>query len=1008
MKGVVHMSDYKEVFDDKWTNYGFGGTGADQQGSETRSGPGSTLENTVSVRNKIKEWITEHNWSTMIDIPCGDFNWMKHIVYSFQKYIGGDIVSRAIEENTRKYGNETTSFVNFDILTDNIPEGDVLLVRDIVGHFPLSDGEKIVQTILASKCKYLISTTWYNVNDPVYHERHINQGTTHGHFYPVNLMSAPFNFPAPMDFVVENVEVRDHDAGNRKILGLWKLEDIHQHLTSINSPLTTNHSSVAIDTQYQSLSDKGLALELYFAGLARAFGQHGIKSVVDTRCHDFNWFNRIVYMLDTYTGITTEQSILDKFSGYVNAHIQFQKLNIWTDNIPACDLLHLGNLLDIASTDDALKLLTKITNSNVKYISATTTFNAIDSSYNVNYKNDENSNKNLHATPYSLPPAVSTVEFDVDMTGYDSGNRIGCRIWSVDHIRQVLHPSTKNSTENLTLVTGLWNINRPGRDFSHYIENFKKFLEIPANMFIYIPAELEYLVWEKRDRKNTHVRHFALEDIKNNFYAQFWDKTQEIRTNDAWLNQTGESGWLTESPQAKLEWYNPIVQSKMFMLHDAKVLNPFETDYFLWLDAGITNTVYEKYFTDYRCFDKIIPHLSTFLFLSYPYEANNEIHGFNFDEINRFARQKVTYVCRGGLFGGHKDYISSANGTYHSLLQGTLHEGLMGTEESIFSIMAHLEPHLYKRYELDGNGLIVKFVQALIDDTVEIKGLTKLAYNMPRGMYDKIKHKTSLYVLSFNFPEQFRELIRSMERVPLWLERPRKILINNSNDQIAIARYDEICKEFGFEHIITGENLGINRGRIFAARHFHLSDSDYYFFFEDDMMLHPPEPSTYCRNGFRQFVPGLYEKAHHIMAREQFDFLKLSYTEVYMDNNIQVSWYNVPQSVRTALWPDYDQLPVSGLDPCTPRTKFDKIETFAGISYATGHIYYANWPMIVSREGNQKMFLDVQWNNPFEQTWMSYIFQETVKGNINPAVLLASPINHNRIHHYTPDERREN
>jgi hypothetical protein len=36
------------------------------------------------------------------------------------------------------------------------------------------------------------------------------------------------------------------------------------------------------------------------------------------------------------------------------------------------------------------------------------------------------------------------------------------------------------------------------------------------------------------------------------------------------------------------------------------------------------------------------------------------------------------------------------------------------------------------------------------------------------------------------------------------------------------------------------------------------------------------------------------------------------------------------------------------------------------------------------------------------------MFQETVAGNLKPAVLLASPINHNRIFHYSPEERREN
>jgi hypothetical protein len=64
--------------------------------------------------------------------------------------------------------------------------------------------------------------------------------------------------------------------------------------------------------------------------------------------------------------------------------------------------------------------------------------------------------------------------------------------------------------------------------------------------------------------------------------------------------------------------------------------------------------------------------------------------------------------------------------------------------------------------------------------------------------------------------------------------------------------------------------------------------------------------------------------------------------------------------------------------------------------------------MIVGKEGNRKMFIDTTWAHPYEQTWMSHMFQETKKGNLKPAVLLASPIWHNRIVYYEAHERREN
>jgi hypothetical protein len=174
------------------------------------------------------------------------------------------------------------------------------------------------------------------------------------------------------------------------------------------------------------------------------------------------------------------------------------------------------------------------------------------------------------------------------------------------------------------------------------------------------------------------------------------------------------------------------------------------------------------------------------------------------------------------------------------------------------------------------------------------------------------------------------------------------------------------------------------------------------------MGLYAENDNTLCRNGFRKYIPDLYEKLHKIMLIEEFDYLKLSYTEVYMDNNIQVSWYNVPQHVRSEMWPEYDRLPISGLDPNAPRTKFKQIEVFQELSYAIGDVYYANWPMIVSREGNRKMFLETKWEHPYEQTWMSYIFQKQLRNEINASVLLASPVKHDRILWYKPEERREN
>lgn len=559
-------------------------------------------------------------------------------------------------------------------------------------------------------------------------------------------------------------------------------------------------------------------------------------------------------------------------------------------------------------------------------------------------------------------------------------------------------------SNNLTIVSGLWDISRVGRTWDTYLEHFDKFLKIPCNMVLWIPKSLESFVWERRSKENTYVRIYELEDIKTGMFAPFWDKWQHTRNSPEWQNQ---AGWLSDSPQCKNEYYNPIVMSKMFFLHDSKIWNPFDTDYFMWLDAGISQTCYENYFYDQTILERIKDCMDPFLFLSYPYRSEAEVHGFTTSAIDQYAEQKVEYVCRGGLFGGHKDFIPEANNIYYSLVDQSLSRGYAGTEESVFTIMSYLYPENFRRYQLDGNGLIVKFTQEAEQaqpTLVPVKS-KKSKFKPVTSSIDNIS--TSLYFLTFNFPEQLETTIKTLQNHENFITHPRnKYIIDNSTNQEAIRGNKMLCDKYGFTHLPQQKNTGICGGRQFAAEHFDHGEDDFYLFFEDDMTISDPEEGS-CRNGFQKYVPDLYKKLHQIMLKEEFDFLKLSYTEVYMDNNIQVSWYNVPQNIRDRDWPDYNKLPVTGLDPNCPRTIFEKIEVHDGLSYITGNIYYANWPHITSREGNKKMFINTKWAHPYEQTWMSHIYQETLVGNIKSAVLLASPVTHERFKHYRPEERIE-
>jgi len=559
---------------------------------------------------------------------------------------------------------------------------------------------------------------------------------------------------------------------------------------------------------------------------------------------------------------------------------------------------------------------------------------------------------------------------------------------------------------NVTIVTGLWDLGRGDlngwakRDFQQYKDRFFEMLEVDVNMCVWIPSELEEEVKKIRGDKPTRIFIKELKDFETWF--PFFDKLQEIRTNPEWYNS---AGWLPESPQASLKYYNPMMMCKMFMLNDSAITNPFDTDYFFWIDGGLTSTVHKGYFQHDKVFDNLEHHCeltNKFTFIQYPYEGSNEIHGFDRLKMAEYCETDyVNRISRGGFFGGSKKLVHEINNLYYGILHDTMHSGLMGADECLFTILSYRHKDLIENFEIESNGLVWPFFEYLKD--VKKKFETTVE---GKKLWSKIK--TNLYVLTFNFPEQFEKLCQSfMASDNNFLSKTDKYLINNSTDSSTFEQYEKLCDKYKFIEI-RKDNIGICGGRQFCAEHFDQSDADYYIFFEDDMFLHAPMKLSRCKNGMTTYVTNLYEKSLKIMYDTGMDYLKLSFSELYGDCSEQWAWYNVPMEVRKKYFPNKTKLPAKGLDANPPKTRFFEMGKQDDLKYMTGEVHYCNWPLWFSREGNKKIFLDVKWDHPYEQTWMSQTFQLQKKGEILAGVLLASPINHTRIHYYKPEERREN
>ena len=164
---------------------------------ETVSGPGSTLAYTENIRGHLPKIAESLNVRTLIDAPCGDFNWMSAVSLPQVSYIGIDIVQALVASNQSKYGDERRRFIHGNIIKDALPNGDLLMCRDCLFHLSYSDIFQALRNICHSDIKYLFTTTHLNNG---FENRDIATGGARR----IDLFSEPFCFPPDVLYRVED------------------------------------------------------------------------------------------------------------------------------------------------------------------------------------------------------------------------------------------------------------------------------------------------------------------------------------------------------------------------------------------------------------------------------------------------------------------------------------------------------------------------------------------------------------------------------------------------------------------------------------------------------------------------------------------------------------------------------------------------------------------------------------------------------------------------------------
>ena len=205
---------------------------------------------------------------------------------------------------------------------------------------------------------------------------------------------------------------------------------------------------------------------------------------------------------------------------------------------------------------------------------------------------------------------------------------------------------------NTTIVTAFFDINREengdGRKIIDYLSWIKKTLQLNCNM--YIVTESKFVDFMKEHRPKGYNTFIKEDTFENADYYKYLPKMMEILNSNAYKDKIAYPNRV----ECKLPEYNVIQYSKFGWLNDAIKNNPFKTEYFFWMDAGISRFFQNMNISmRFPCLSKQQDVLNKFG-KKFIIQQRHDLQTYT---INDEFIWKADNLFKGGMFGGEKNIV---------------------------------------------------------------------------------------------------------------------------------------------------------------------------------------------------------------------------------------------------------------------------------------------------------------------------------------------------------------
>ncbi|CAI4222769.1 unnamed protein product [Auanema sp. JU1783] len=276
--------------------------------------------------------------------------------------------------------------------------------------------------------------------------------------------------------------------------------------------------------------------------------------------------------------------------------------------------------------------------------------------------------------------------------------------WSLGRHRPTTTSSPKDSVETpepprneeVTIVTAFLDIGRG--EWFHYqrpLEKYHEFMEnllsLKNNMVIFTDKSSYDFVHKYRKNLGlmpmTKIHMIQFDDLPLSRHLPYAQKIIEDEMNNDELYL--EDPDMKNHPEAKSAEYDIVVNSKTYFLYNTTMEDPFDTDFFVWIDAGYGHGNQNVYPYDNVWQPKFSRNKISMIKLT---PEHDPISKYKIDNLYR----RNWSVMSGGFIAGDKRSIGQLYTITHNKFVHLIYQNKVDDDQTVMVLAINAYPHLFE------------------------------------------------------------------------------------------------------------------------------------------------------------------------------------------------------------------------------------------------------------------------------------------------------------------------